>query len=641
MPDFQYFYEYEAGVERVKYRGSQGKGRCPLGTHDDKKPSFSFSIDTGQCKCFSCGYTGNAYLLAKHLNLDNPEKMINGEPLQKNAHIPPKKREIKANLGDIAQEYIERVPLEHINSLPKLKHMKVGYTEDGLKVFNYLDKDGNVTGIKIHKSYWVEGDKSCQIYGLNLLAKYSRSKPLMICEGETDMLVCPSNSISFSAGAGSIPEDISPILEFKQIYIAYDNDSPGREGAERLAQHIKTKSRGIRVYICQWSEYLDEGYDIRDEFAKFKADSNYTYNELMDSMTNAVEYKLPIRGYDVVDTDDLTQAYNTPPDPIVQYLLYEGGVSLVAGTDGVGKTWFVLQMAYAIASGTDFLGFIVNKKDVLLIQFELSKEQLSSRVKAVKQNYPTDTKVQIALFNDNDMMFTDQWNKIKDTIEDIGLRDGVVIVDNIYTSTNQDLSDNNALQQILSMIQLIKSTTGNSIVLVGHHNKSTNHDEEPILTKGLIHGGKHLTNYVHNVFQIGESTLGTDLRRGKITKVRDEHCELNNEAFKLNFDRDKVLFERGAVIVNEKLHCMDAKKRWEMELILNFFSYTNGKDFDKERIWKFVQADQGWMPTKSNYDSKLSRYLNLMVKWGFIIKEKRNHYTFNHIELRQFEHEND
>ena len=72
-----------------------------------------------------------------------------------------------------------------------------------------------------------------------------------------------------------------------------------------------------------------------------------------------------------------------------------------------------------------------------------------------------------------------------------------------------------------------------------------------------------------------------------------------------------------------------------------FFRYTNGKDFDKERIWKFVQADQGWMPTKYNYDSKLSRYLNLMVKWGFIIKEKRNHYTFNHIELRQFEHEND
>jgi hypothetical protein len=276
----------------------------------------------------------------------------------------------------------------------------------------------------------------------------------------------------------------------------------------------------------------------------------------------------------------------------------------------------------------------------LLIQFELSLEQLSNRVKAVRNNFPEDTKVQIARFDDNDMMFTDQWQKIKDTVEDVGLKNGVIIVDNIYTSTNQDLSDNNALQQILSMIQLIKTQTGNSIVLVGHHNKSSNHDEEPILSKGLIHGGKHLTNYVHNVFQIGDSTLGTDLRRGKITKVRDEHCELNGMAFKLNWNREEVLFERGAVIVNEKLHVMEAKKRWEMEVIIGFYSYTNGESFNKEKIWKFVQADQGWMPTKTNYDTKLSRYLNTMIKWGFIYKEKRNHYDFNHTELKQYESEN-
>ena len=429
-------------------------------------------------------------------------------------------------------------------------------------------------------------------------------------------------------------------FSFKHIYIAYDNDTPGREGAERLAKRIKTESRGVKVYINQWSEYLEEGYDIRDEFTKYKEDETYKFDELKSSIQTAIEYKLPSRGYDVIDTSDLTRSYNTPPEPIVEYLLYEGGVSLVAGTDGVGKTWFVLQMAYSIASGTEFLGFNVNKKDVLLIQFELSLEQLSNRVKAVQTNFPDDTRVNIARFDDNDMMFTDQWQKIRDTVEDVGLKNGVIIVDNIYTSTNQDLSDNNALQQILSMIQLIKTTTGNSIVLVGHHNKSSNHDEEPILSKGLIHGGKHLTNYVHNVFQIGDSTLGTDLRRGKITKVRDAHCELNGMAFKLNWNRDQVLFERGAVITNEKLHVMEAKKRWEMEVIISFYNYNNEKDFDRERLWQFVQADQGWMPTTNNYQTKLTRYIKTMLKWGFIIKNGHNSYGFNHTELKQYEHEN-
>jgi len=633
MPDFRYFYEYEVGVERIKYRGEQGKGSCPLGTHDDIKPSFSFNLGNGQAKCFSCGWKGNAYLLAKHLGMDNPEKMINGEAPVRNGHIPPKKQEISTDLEHIASKYIANVPEKHYLSLPRMKKMKVGYTDDGLKVFNYLDINGKVTGIKIHKSYWEGGDKHCQIYGLNLLKDYNRKLPLIICEGETDMLVCPENAISFSAGAGSIPEDISPILDFKSIYICYDNDSPGREGAERLAQRIKTESRGVKVYINNWSEYLPEGYDIRDEFTKFKNDNEYKYDELKGSIKNAAEYRLPSRGFDVIDTSDLTDSYNTPPNAIVQYLLYEGGVSLVAGTDGVGKTWFVLQMAYSIASGTDFLGFHVNKKEVLLVQFELSLEQLSNRVKLVQPNFPEGTKVNIARFDDNDMMFTDQWQKIKDTIDDIGLKDGVIIVDNIYTSTNQDLSDNNALQQILSMIQLIKSTTGNSIVLVGHHNKSSNHDEEPILSKGLIHGGKHLTNYVHNVFQIGDSTLSTDMRRGKITKVRDEHCELNGMPFKLNWNREEVLFERGAVIEKEKLHTMEVNEKWEIKLLRDFYYYIEKKDFDRKRIWSFLEAEQGWMPTKYNVDVKLSRYLKTMVKWGYIIKTKHANYAFNHDEF--------
>ena len=565
MPDFQYFYEFEVPVERVKYNGAQGKGRCPLGTHDDIKPSFSFSIDTGQCKCFSCGYTGNAYLLAKHLNLDNPERMINGEPSVQKPRIAPIKPQIRVGLDDIAAEYIARVPEEHKKSLPKLDIMKVGYTEDGLKVFNYLDQQGTITGIKIHKSYWLEGNKNCQIYGLNLLEKYNKSKPLMICEGETDMLA--------------------------------------------------------------------DGYDIRDEFAKFKADTEYQYDELKAAMQNAVEFKLPRRGFEVVSNHQLAADPTPPVDHIVQYLLYEGGVTLVAGTDGVGKTWFALQMAYAIASGTEFIGFHVNKRPVLLVQFELSIPQIKERSGLVHVNFPRDTDVKIAKLGTEDMMFTEQWNKIKDTIDDMGMRDGVVIVDNIYSSSSAKLSDNSDLQSLLSMIHMIKTKTGNAIVLIGHHNKHTNHEEEPMLTKGLIHGGKHLTNYVSNVFQIGESTLGTDLRRGKITKIRDEDCDLKQIAFKLNWDSETLMFERGAVIVNEKLHCMAVSEKWEIKLLKQFYGYVNHKEFDRTRIWTFLEADQGWMPTTYNINNKLTRYLKTMVGWGFLLKEKHGLYSFNHKEM--------
>ena len=74
MMDYQHIFEYEIGVQKIKYTGSQGLGLCPL--HDDRKPSFSFNSDTGLWNCFSgCG-SGNLYQLAERLNMDNPRQYI-------------------------------------------------------------------------------------------------------------------------------------------------------------------------------------------------------------------------------------------------------------------------------------------------------------------------------------------------------------------------------------------------------------------------------------------------------------------------------------------------------------------------------------------------------------------------------------
>lgn len=641
QPDYKYFYEHVANVQKIRYRGEQGKGTCPIGTHSDQNPSFSFHVGSGVCQCFSCQWKGNAYTLAVLLHIDKPEKYLSDNPNNDRYISPPVKptKKVLKTMKDDMDRYHSRMSQKHLERFPRMKEMLAGRKDDGTACFPYFDKDKNLLGIKTHKKHW-EGDGSLKIYGVQLLQDYSKDK-LLITEGEPDMLVAPMQAISFSAGAGSIPSDLSPIHDFKTVYICYDNDEPGRSGATLAAENIKTFNRNIKVMICQWNESLPDGYDIKDDYVEtVNRNNGYYFDAFDESVRNAIEYRLPSKGYEVMSTELLMRNYTQPPDPIVKYLLYEGGVSLVAGTDGVGKTWFVLQMAHCIATGKPFLEFEVSQKPVLLIQFELSREQLSERLRSMRHNF-VDYKFEpipnlnVAVFNDKDMIFTDQWNKIRDTINDLDFKNGVIIVDNIYTSTGNDISNNHDLQPILGMIQNIKQTTGNSIVLVGHHNKSGS-DEEPLLTKGLIHGGKHLTNYVHNVIQIGESTLGVDLRRGKITKVRDEHCDLNNEPFKLHWEREKVLFERGAVITNEKLHCIQTGKKWELQLIAEFYRYNKGKDFDKQRAWKFVQAEEGWMPTDYNFRVKLSRYLSTMIKWGYIERPEKNHYKFNKEEIEQY-----
>ena len=83
----------------------------------------------------------------------------------------------------------------------------------------------------------------------------------------------------------------------------------------------------------------------------------------------------------------------------------------------------------------------------------------------------------------------------------------------------------------------------------------------------------------------------------------------------------------------KKLHCVDAKEKWEIKLIKDFYLYANKKEFDRKQIWNFLEAEHDWMPTTYNINVKLSRYLKTMVKWGYIKKEKHGLYSFHHSEM--------
>ena len=92
------FFENEVNVQKLKWRGSQGIGLCPLPAHDDQNPSFSFSAETGLWNCFGCGEKGNAYQLAEILNMGNPQQYLSdSSPPIKNGHnggIRPPKTEL-------------------------------------------------------------------------------------------------------------------------------------------------------------------------------------------------------------------------------------------------------------------------------------------------------------------------------------------------------------------------------------------------------------------------------------------------------------------------------------------------------------------------------------------------------------------
>ena len=137
---------------------------------------------------------------------------------------------------------------------------------------------------------------------------------------------------------------------------------------------------------------------------------------------------------------------------IVEDLLTENGVLIIAGTDGVGKSILASQLGLCIATGENFLestihkdkGFETKRRNVLLINFELQDSELRRRIKmqdkGVRGNTillsKQKTHFRVCL-RDKSAIFTDKWDDIENTIKSTpDLKGAVLIIDNLYTSTD-------------------------------------------------------------------------------------------------------------------------------------------------------------------------------------------------------------
>ena len=380
-----------------------------------------------------------------------------------------------------------------------------------------------------------------------------------------------------------------------------------------------------KIKIVQWRDGLPKGYDISD-------DAKNDFEEMDYAIVNAKEFKPLRKGFKTMSVIELTDNITNKPKSIIRNLLYEKGVTIIAGTDGVGKTWLATQSALSIATGTPFLDWETSQKPVLLVQFELSLELLSSRIRKQMKSFPTvqNDYLKVVCFDIEDKLFTSQWEKIKNTLMENNHLNGVVIVDNLYTSVTGDVSDNTQMMKILSDVAEIRNSTGNAIVLVAHHNKGTLIDKQ--LHKDQIQGGKQLTNFVSNVFQIGESKLSTDLRIAKLTKIRDEHTEIENIPFKLHWDSETVTFSRGSIIPKEEVHFIEPKERWEIKLLLEIAGYKEfigDPVFNRERLRPFIGDEM--------CKRKESRLLNRWVEWKFVKYIKYDTYELNFDEIKELQ----
>ena len=647
---------YHTTLDGVKQTGqNQYVALCPF--HEDRNPSFSFNDSEGVSNCFACGWKGNAYQYAKDRGIDNPHQYIVDDAMTssstlttkmvQNVHYSPKKetpvdkellKEYNLNLHNqwSGLDYKYLWDIDVVNGL-------VGMDRNNVLHFIFHNANKEVVSIMKHRGATISGDTSVKWFLKHKIPEYSKDKDLYICEGEKDALVLLSRGyqvITSSNGANSIPHHLNDVKGWSRIVLVYDKDKSGDIGADKMGQAILKNDKESNVYNAQWKESLKEGYDVYDAFD----DDAVKGQEFLDAVQRAKKVEIrqekdnnkqvQRKGFTMHKLSDFRKKEFEETIPIIENIMYKGQTCIVGGESGTKKSWIAMQTALALGSGLPlFNHFKTKQSKVMLFQFENENYDVKERFDLMVNDHIQrscnadwiDNVIVMELEKDNED-FADNWSRIEETLIDHSFRDGILIVDNLYKSTNIDLSDNKQLTDLLRTINRVRREYNLTLMLICHCVKnSTFHDK--CLRIGQIVGGNNLTNDIANVNMVGNSTTSEDLQIFKIVKGgRSGKNVLKDRPFKLRWSDNTCNFDKGAIVLNEAIHFLPMTSCWEIELLRDLVNQAEMKEsptWNRDMFRRNVDEQyQEWSGTQ------IGRYIDKMIDWGLVKKKMKDTYVF-------------
>ena len=181
------------------------------------------------------------------------------------------------------------------------------------------------------------------------------------------------------------------------------------------------------------------------------------------------------------DVFDLIAADLKDPEPIISPLIFEADLMMIYGWRGVGKTWFSLGLAYAIASGGKFLTWNSKRpRKVLVLDGEMRASRLRKRLLLIAAGSDSEAEKGYLRILTRDM--------VADTVEwpDLGRPDGrealgvlieaeqpdVIIVDNLsaWLRSGKGENDEESWRDCASWL-LQQRSKGRAVVLIHHAGK--------------------------------------------------------------------------------------------------------------------------------------------------------------------------
>jgi len=262
---------------------------CPL--HEDNNPSFSLNLKTGLWMCFAgCGQGDFATLVSKVKNISREEalKIIDKNIVTKDEITVLKEKIEKLIKGEVKEEekvtpILEEATLNKFNYDDKEYMKNRGFNDIILGEFEigkYCDyvtipiRNENkqlvavigrsISGaaakyIPIMPRYGFE--KSTILYGLDKIDNSTRE--CIIVEGHFDVLKGFQegfrNCVAIQGSNLSKKQEMLILQNFNMVYIATDNDKPGREALKKIKRQLRGK-----VLLNEFKYFTNRIKDLGD-----------------------------------------------------------------------------------------------------------------------------------------------------------------------------------------------------------------------------------------------------------------------------------------------------------------------------------------------------------------------------------------
>lgn len=453
---FQKYFEVRLANHRFRRSGSSYMALCPFHDNSDT-PALSVNVDKGVWRCHSTCATGGGIIEfeRKFSSCDSDATAV--------ARIAEILGLPQIGLGNAPEAVYP-----YTDAFGKLLFQVVRYPG---KRFTQRKPDPNSKGGWIYKTQ----DLKVVLYNL---PRVVTAKQVIVCEGEKD---CDNLTAAFGStsgvavttsprGAGKWQDEFAIYFAGKQAAVLPDNDEPGRKHADAIAHSLYRYTRQVKIVTLPG---LPEKGDVSDYL------KTHTAADVVEAIKAAPWWAPPQSETSLfMSVPQFEEKSASHIDWLLEGVIQRGANGLVIARPKAGKSFLVMDLALALASGQKFLDFFVpGRVKTALVSREDHGGLTQWREKKIRANRnltaeELDGWLYINAKGLRPKIMLDAEDEVKALIADLK-RYGTefLILDVMRVLHGADENDNTEMQRVVSVLNRIQDEAGCSVCLVHHDNK--------------------------------------------------------------------------------------------------------------------------------------------------------------------------